>query len=49
LRLRVGNWRILYRPLFPDELRALSVETADGYVIGRIIHRRDLLEAVRTL
>lgn len=44
LRLRVGDWRVLYRPL-------TTTEAADqpGLLIARIINRRDLLKAVATL
>jgi hypothetical protein len=37
LRLRVGNCRVLYRPI------------EGGWWIGRIVNRRDLLQAVKTL
>jgi mRNA-degrading endonuclease RelE of RelBE toxin-antitoxin system len=81
LRLRVGDYRILYRPLTPFELRTLlDNRTRDaemrklrgtpaedlperllairrrlweypevGFLIARIVHRRDLDRAVRTL
>lgn len=44
LRLRTGNWRVLYRP-------ATQQETLDGigWVIGRVINRRELERAIRTL
>jgi mRNA-degrading endonuclease RelE of RelBE toxin-antitoxin system len=82
LRLRVGDYRILYRPLTPFEVktlldnRALQTEVKRlreqrgrvnmtemfpavvrrqqqypeaGFLIARIVHRRDLDRAVRTL
>lgn len=38
LRLRVGDYRILYRPT-----------GASGWLVGRIVHRRELDRAVATL
>jgi mRNA-degrading endonuclease RelE of RelBE toxin-antitoxin system len=81
LRLRVGDYRILYRPLTPFEVKTLVDERAVqaelkklrglpgaeipkrmlatqrrpweypevGFLIARIVHRRDLDRAVRTL
>ena len=37
LRLRIGDWRILYRP------------AGDQILVARIIHRRELQQAIRTL
>lgn len=37
LRLRVGDWRILYRP------------AGDEILVARIIHRSELQGAIRTL
>lgn len=37
LRLRVGDWRVLYRP------------AGDEILVARIIHRSQLQQAVRTL
>jgi len=37
LRLRIGDWRILYRPAGGEIL------------VGRIIHRSELQQAIRTL
>ncbi len=48
-RLRVGHWRILFRRLSEEELKLAATDATEGYLIGRIIHRRDLLEAVRGL
>lgn len=43
LRLRVGDYRILYRPLVPDESAGAS------YLVARVIHRSELDRAVGTL
>lgn len=48
-RLRVGNWRIVYRPLTQDELARLGSNEAEGYLVARIVNRRDLQLALRTL
>ena len=37
LRLRIGDWRILYRP------------AGDQILVARIIHRSELRQAIRTL
>jgi plasmid stabilization system protein ParE len=37
LRLRIGDWRILYRP------------AGDQILVARIIHRSELQQAIRTL
>jgi mRNA-degrading endonuclease RelE of RelBE toxin-antitoxin system len=44
LRLRLGDWRVLYRPVEEDE----RPEGA-AYLVARIVIRRDLERAVRTL
>ncbi len=44
-RLRVGDHRILYRPLESDEVADASVR----WLVARIVHRRDLERAVATL
>lgn len=48
LRLRVGDWRIVYRALTQDELARLG-EEAEGYLVARILNRRDLERTLRTL
>jgi mRNA-degrading endonuclease RelE of RelBE toxin-antitoxin system len=45
-RLRVGDWRILFRPFSRDEARKLG---AGGYLVARIVNRRDLERAARNL
>jgi mRNA-degrading endonuclease RelE of RelBE toxin-antitoxin system len=44
-RLRVGDYRILYRTLEPDE----GGESDARFLVARIVHRRDLERAVVTL
>jgi hypothetical protein len=45
LRLRVGDWRVIYRPLTEAETK----DQRPGALIARVVNRRDLLRAVRTL
>lgn len=40
-RLRVGEWRVLYRPCTPDE--------PGDVLVARVINRRDLDRAVSSL
>jgi mRNA-degrading endonuclease RelE of RelBE toxin-antitoxin system len=50
LRLRVGDWRIIYRPLTREELDRLNVsDQPEGYLVARIVNRRDLERTLRTL
>lgn len=53
LRLRVGVHRILYRPLDAEELAAVCRQRGHqaeaGYLVARIVHRRDLDRAVAGL
>lgn len=49
LRLRVGVYRIIYRPMPSEELVALGSDATLGYLVERVIHRRDLMDAVRSL
>jgi mRNA-degrading endonuclease RelE of RelBE toxin-antitoxin system len=44
-RLRVGEYRILYRPVDPEE----GGDTNARWLVARIVHRRDLERAVSTL
>lgn len=44
-RLRVGDYRILYRPVDSTEAIAGGAE----WLVARIVHRRDLERAVTTL
>jgi mRNA-degrading endonuclease RelE of RelBE toxin-antitoxin system len=41
LRIRAGDFRILYRPL--------TAEEGDGYLVARIINRRNLEDTLRRL
>ena len=45
MRLRVGDWRVLYRPLSAAE----AADDGPGLLVARVVNRRDLLRAVRTL
>lgn len=49
LRLRRGEHRILYRPLTQDELRELDATEQAGYLVERVIDRRDLERAAASL
>jgi mRNA-degrading endonuclease RelE of RelBE toxin-antitoxin system len=54
LRLRVGDWRILYRPLSAMEMEQLKIchsrpEGRQGFLVDRVVNRRDLSEAVKGL
>ncbi|HUF58198.1 MAG TPA: type II toxin-antitoxin system RelE/ParE family toxin [Actinomycetota bacterium] len=44
-RLRAGDWRILFRPFTPAEIEHYG----GGYLVARIVNRRDLERAIRTL
>ncbi len=48
LRLRRGDYRILYRPLTDPELRTLHTEQA-GFLVERVIDRGDLERATSSL
>lgn len=43
LRLRAGDYRILYRPIDPSEAADAS------HLVARVVHRSDLERAVSTL
>jgi mRNA-degrading endonuclease RelE of RelBE toxin-antitoxin system len=49
LRLRRGEYRVLYRPLTSSELRALNTREQAGFLVERIIDRGDLDRAASTL
>lgn len=49
LRLRRGEYRILYRQLTQAELQTLNANEQAGYLVERIIDRRDLEQAASTL
>lgn len=44
-RLRVGDYRILYRPVDPVE----AIDAEAKWLVARIVSRRDLQRAVATL
>jgi len=49
LRLRSGDWRVLLRPLTPTELAEVAGTAERGFLVARIVNRRDLERAVATL
>jgi hypothetical protein len=53
LRLRVGDYRVIYRPLEPAELAAISLQRERqsdlGFLVVRVVHRRELDRAVGSL
>lgn len=48
LRLRMGQFRLILRPLSADELRARDTGSP-GYLVERVVYRRDLDDAIRAL
>lgn len=46
-RLRVGDHRVIFRPLTTSEQRALDVQ--QGFLVERVIDRRDLEKAIKNL
>ena len=53
MRLRVGDWRVLYRPLDRDELQHVrgsqqQEDSPQGFLVARVVNR-DLDEVVRNL
>jgi mRNA-degrading endonuclease RelE of RelBE toxin-antitoxin system len=49
LRVRRGEHRVLYRPLTNDELRFLDATEQAGFLVERVIDRRDLERAASAL
>jgi mRNA-degrading endonuclease RelE of RelBE toxin-antitoxin system len=54
MRLRIGDWRILYRSLTAAEMeqvraRGKPVDGPHGFLVDRVVNRRDLAEAVTSL
>lgn len=49
LRLRSGDWRVLLRPLTPTELSEVAGTAERGFLVARVVNRRDLERAVATL
>jgi mRNA-degrading endonuclease RelE of RelBE toxin-antitoxin system len=46
LRLRTGDWRIIYRRYTQAEA---DERGEDGYLVARVVNRRDLADAIRSL
>ena len=49
LRLRVGDVRVIYRPLTAEELQNLRGPSAVGFLVARVVNRRDLDRAIESL
>jgi mRNA-degrading endonuclease RelE of RelBE toxin-antitoxin system len=49
LRIRRGEYRVLYRPLTHGELQALDGQEQAGFLVERVIDRGDLERAASTL
>lgn len=49
LRVRRGEYRVVYRPLTAQEIIALSASESAGFLVERIVDRRDLERAAATL
>src|SRR5271156_1039308 len=49
LRLRRGEYRVLYRPLTDGELQMLGASEPAGFLIERVIDRGELERAASTL
>jgi mRNA-degrading endonuclease RelE of RelBE toxin-antitoxin system len=49
LRLRRGEYRVLYRPLTSSDLRALAATEQAGFLVERVIERGELERAASSL
>lgn len=49
LRARRGEYRVLYRPLSRAELRSLNATEHAGFLVERVVDRRDLERAASSL
>ena len=49
LRLRMGDVRVIFRPLTTEELRVLPSSPSAGFLVARVVNRRDLDRAIETL
>jgi hypothetical protein len=47
--MRVGDYRILFRPLTAAELADLGRKEPSGWLIARVVHRSELERAIRGL
>ncbi|MGH2377885.1 MAG: type II toxin-antitoxin system RelE family toxin [Candidatus Limnocylindria bacterium] len=48
-RARAGSYRVIIRPLTGEEVRRLTGAAGRGYLVARIVHRRDLERAIGRL
>jgi hypothetical protein len=48
LRMRVGAFRVIFRELTAGEIKVLGIDPP-GYLVERVVNRRDLEEAIRPL
>jgi len=48
LRMRVGDFRVIFRELTADEIKLRGIDPP-GYLVERVVNRRDLEEAIRPL
>lgn len=48
-RLRVGDYRVIFRPLSAAELHTLGSEERTGVLVERLVHRRDLERSIKGL
>src|ERR1051325_787700 len=49
LRLRIGEFRVIYRPLTAEELHALPGSSTAVFLVARVVNRRDLGRAIESL
>lgn len=50
LRLRSGDFRVLYRPMTNKELKAAGIGPGRrGFLVARVVNRRDLAKVIRSL
>lgn len=48
-RARVGTYRVIFRRLTTEETRQLGAPGRRGYLVARIVQRRDLERAIASL
>jgi mRNA-degrading endonuclease RelE of RelBE toxin-antitoxin system len=48
-RFRVGSYRILLRPLSRDEVKRVTGKAGSGYLVARVVDRKEQDRAIRTL
>jgi mRNA-degrading endonuclease RelE of RelBE toxin-antitoxin system len=53
MRMREGDWRIIYRPMSAAELEHMAelgdLEGYEGFLVARVVNRKDLEKAVKAL